>query len=387
MGTKSETVVVTGGAGFAASQLCHKLVAAGYHVRALDVDARVRDLQGVEAKIVDLQDKNLLMESFRGAIAVFHLGAVVPFGFVDNVKKKRLWNVNVTGTKNVVEACIEENVQSLIFSSSTGVVFSGDPIAGGDETLAIPSTFNCLYSASKALAEQEVLGANGRQLKNGSTLKTIALRPNGIWGPGEQHHIPLLLSAAAVGGHIIGFAKGAKTDFTHRENLCHACMLALKGLQSPSQTCSGKAYFITDGGAYQTVEHFTPLLVSLGFWGPLLWLPGSLLWPVAFFCELLSYLLGPSVLNFSNMKPFLTQADVRKLVHDNYYVCQRAKEDLGYEPIVCTAPSCPYSLETSHIDRKAGKKDCKSAFLTMRIVAFLEMLYFHLFGCSYCLAC
>ena len=65
-----------------------------------------------------------------------------------------------------------------------------DPL-GIDETAPYPAKWLCHYPRSKALAEQAVLAANG---KDG--LSTCALRPHLIWGPGDQHLIPRLLARA-----------------------------------------------------------------------------------------------------------------------------------------------------------------------------------------------
>lgn len=120
----------------------------------------------------------------------------------------------------------------LVFISSTGVVFTGSPISNGDESIPIPDQLNCSYSKSKAEAEAIVLLSNGTTLSDGKRkLCTTAIRPNGIWGPGEQHHLPLLLTSATIGGHIFSFGKHARTDFTHRKNLAHALLLAEKRMR------------------------------------------------------------------------------------------------------------------------------------------------------------
>ena len=49
------------------------------------------------------------------------------------------------------------------------------------------------YSRTKSIAEQEVLHQNGCKVSGGKTLKTCALRLAGVYGPGEQRHLPRIV--------------------------------------------------------------------------------------------------------------------------------------------------------------------------------------------------
>lgn len=87
------------------------------------------------------------------------------------------WKVNVEGTKAVIAAAIAQNVRKLVFTSSAGVIFSGNDIIDVDERAGFPEKPLDAYNESKAKAEELVLAANGQ---NG--LLTVALRPAGIFG-------------------------------------------------------------------------------------------------------------------------------------------------------------------------------------------------------------
>ena len=81
------------------------------------------------------------------------------------------------GTRHVVEGCLKHNVHRLVYTSSPSVTFDGRSQEGVDESAPSPKRWFSHYAHSKALAEQQVLAANGR---NG--LLTCALRPHLIWG-------------------------------------------------------------------------------------------------------------------------------------------------------------------------------------------------------------
>lgn len=85
--------------------------------------------------------------------------------------------INVGGTENVVSVALAQGVQKLVFTSSASVVSDGHDQAGIDETTPYPSVPFDYYNETKAIAEQSVLSANGR---NG--LATACLRVAGLFG-------------------------------------------------------------------------------------------------------------------------------------------------------------------------------------------------------------
>ena len=64
-------------------------------------------------------------------------------------------------------------------------------VTGADINLFFQHPDN--YSRTKSLAEMAVLGANGRKVKSGGKLNTCALRLAGVYGPGEQRHLPRIV--------------------------------------------------------------------------------------------------------------------------------------------------------------------------------------------------
>ena len=103
------------------------------------------------------------------------------------------FGINTVGTRHVIEGCRRAGVPRLVYTSSPSVTFDGADQEGVDETQPYPRRWLCHYPHSKAIAEQEVLAANGA---NG--LWTCALRPHLIWGPRDQHLIPRLIDRRAA---------------------------------------------------------------------------------------------------------------------------------------------------------------------------------------------
>ncbi len=87
---------------------------------------------------------------------------------------------NVQGTRNVIEACRAHGARRIIYSSSPSVVFNGLDMEGVDESVPYSRTFEAAYPATKARAEQIILGSNG------DSLATICAASPPDLGPGRQ---------------------------------------------------------------------------------------------------------------------------------------------------------------------------------------------------------
>lgn len=135
-------------------------------------------------------------------------------------------NVNVKGTINVIKASQKFKVQRLVYTSSAGVVFNGKDLINVDERLPIPKDGCDHYNISKAQAEATVLEANGKE-----SLLTCAIRPAGIFGPGDRQAIPGLIQVLKDrrNGIQIGDNKNL-FDWTCVDNVVHAHILASEKL-------------------------------------------------------------------------------------------------------------------------------------------------------------
>jgi nucleoside-diphosphate-sugar epimerase len=146
---------------------------------------------------------------------VFHVAALAGIWG----KWRHYYDTNVLGTRHVIDGCRAHGVPKLIYTSSPSVTFDGRPQENLDERADYPRNWLCHYSHTKALAEQEVLAAAGKQLA------TCALRPHLIWGPGDRHLIPQFITRAREGRLLrVGDGKNL-VDTTYVEK-CGNCPLA-----------------------------------------------------------------------------------------------------------------------------------------------------------------
>ena len=136
-----------------------QLLARGDRVRTLCRGSSPQlDALGVEIVRADLRDRPAVMAACREMDVVFHVGGVAGMGDLWN----RYYEVNVLGTRHVVEGCLAHGVRRLVFTSSPSVTFDGRNQEGVDESAPYPRRWLCHYAHSKALAEQHVLAANGQ---------------------------------------------------------------------------------------------------------------------------------------------------------------------------------------------------------------------------------
>jgi len=171
-------IVVTGAAGHVGANLVPALLARGRKVRVL-VHADRRAFQGLDVEVMpgDIRDPESLVDAFKNAEVVYHLAARISIFQHD---WPLLEAVNVTGTRNVVEACLRCGVRRLVhFSTIHSIARStGEGTVDELESL-VESRRYPAYDRSKAAAEKEVCQGVERGLD------AVIISPTGIIGPND----------------------------------------------------------------------------------------------------------------------------------------------------------------------------------------------------------
>jgi 3beta-hydroxy-delta5-steroid dehydrogenase/steroid delta-isomerase len=319
-------VLVTGGAGFLASYLVRALLDIGCKVRVFDVRAAFEGNATVESRVGDIRDYRALRSACDGIDTVFHTAAVISLlGVARPDERRRVYDINVLGTENVIRACKDAGVGRLVYTSSANVGIDREVIEG-DESTPYAAAFVDLSTETKVLADQRVLAANDPK-----GLRTVAIRPGGIWGPGDGGlMIRTFVEQLAAGALMATIGDGkAVVDNTHVENLVDAELLAAKGLADRPEVVGGQGYYVTDDERINGLEWFRPLAEGLGYDFPTLRLPGGPMLRIAHLLEWLHYLGGPV--------PTLTRIGVLKLIRASSFKIDKARRELGYAPRVQSA--------------------------------------------------
>ena len=226
-------VRVTGGLGFIGSNLAKKAQQNGWDVRILDdfstsIQMVAEELEslGIEVIVGDIRDKGLVYSSISNSTAVVHLAAQVSVPLsVENPEETM--EINVQGTQNVIDSCLENGVARLVVASSAAVYGEAETLplkeeAAGD--LLSP------YAESKWANEQQIIEARS----NG--LQASCLRFFNVYGAGQRPDgayaavIPKFADMMAQGIPPRINGDGSQTrDFVHVDDVCSAIMTLIEG--------------------------------------------------------------------------------------------------------------------------------------------------------------
>ena len=228
-------VAVTGAAGFVGSEVVQCHLAAGDSVRALS--RRPLDVPLAQVALGDLRDEAYVYESLRGVDVVQHIAARV--GAVGSMADFIEDNVRVTET--VLRAAAAGGVRRVVLCSSPSVVFAGESIRAGDESLPLSPSPRSAYSVSKARAEQ-VATELGEELG----LHLVILRPHLVWGPGDRHLLPDLLRLGRLGFLPRPGSHDPLVDPTHVTDVAAAHLLAAAYTEEVAKGTI-RTFFITGG--------------------------------------------------------------------------------------------------------------------------------------------
>jgi len=171
-------IAVTGATGHIGNVLVRELIARGEEVRTvIPPFENTVPLEGLSVEKVegDIRDLDSLTRAFKGADVVYHLAGVIS---ILPGKTELLHQVNVIGTRNVVQACLISSVRRLVYTSSIHAFMEPPHGTVIDEMTPIdPDEVIGEYAKSKAQATLEVL----KGIKDG--LDAVIVFPSGVVGP------------------------------------------------------------------------------------------------------------------------------------------------------------------------------------------------------------
>ena len=307
--------LVTGGGGFLGSRIVRMLLDKGITTRSLQrSDSPELKILGVEIIRGDISDRATVINAAEGCDVIFHVAAKAGvWGDYDDY-----YQCNVTGTKNIIDACQTHHIQKLIYTSSPSVVFAGKDEENINESTPYPDQFLTAYQKTKALAEQMVLEANNE------TLATVALRPHLIWGPGDPHLVPRIIERAKAGRLRLVGKQSNLVDSTHIDNAALAHILAAEVL-APNASCAGKIYFISNDEPLPMKELINKILAAANLPAITKTIPTQLAYTIGMMMEL--------VYKVFKLKgePVMTRFIAKQLSCAHWYDLTAAKNDLGYQ--------------------------------------------------------
>jgi nucleoside-diphosphate-sugar epimerase len=270
----------------------------------------------VELAIGELRDPDSITRAAAGCSAVFHCAALVS----DWATTSEMEQINVAGTRHVLEAAVAAGTQRVIHFSTTDVY--GHPgVVGIDESYD-SGRFANWYAHTKRGAETEV-----RRAERDHGLTAVILRPATIYGPGSREVIGEIGRALRNGSMVLIDRGRAIAGLCYVENVVDAAMLALRHDRAP-----GDAFNITDELDVTWRQFTDDLARGLGC-APARW---SLPYPVAAgigFSLEHGYRLLRRTTRLST-RPLLSRQAVHVLGTNQSFSSHRARALLGWQPAV-----------------------------------------------------
>jgi len=299
---------VTGASGHIGNNLCKELVKRGHKVKALlyeDMDDLKRP--GIELVNGDVTDKKSLVELCKGTDFVFHLAAQIA---LDKNDKGLVYQTNVVGTQNIIEACKSRNVKRLVHFSTihTFDMVPMDEVL--DESRQQLKHTKLIYEQTKIEAEKNIVNA----IEEG--LDAVIVYPTAIFGPNDFK--PSLLGQALIriyNNSLPMLVEGGYNWVDVRDVVDGSISACMIGKQGGKYILSGHWMSLTDLSAKigAITNRKTPRLTA-GFWLARIGIP---------FIQLYAKLKKEHPLYTNGM------IDILKMSHQNISSA-KAQNELGY---------------------------------------------------------
>src|SRR5215470_3270892 len=305
------TTLVTGAAGFLGSHVTRQLVAQGEDVRVLmrpsSTNRAIADLP-LEYVTGDLRDPASLHRAMQGVQRVFHVAADYRLWAR---RKREIYDSNVGGTKNVLEAAKRAGVERLIYTSTVATIAVDRPQPPNESTNAGLEEMVGHYKRSKWMAEQEALKA----AKAG--LPVVVVMPTTPVGPWDWKPTP-------TGKIILDFLNGKMPGYVETGlNFVGVEECAAGHLLAAEKGKAGERYLL--GGENLTLKQLLDTLSRITGLPPVrLKIPHGLALGVAYANTAFSRLLG--------REPSIPVEGVKIARHMMFVNATRAQRELGFQP-------------------------------------------------------
>ena len=301
--------LVTGATGFVGAAVVRALIKTGVEVRVLARrDSDFSNLQQfkIDGAYGDLRDKGSLRKALAGCGQLYHIAAHYALWARDPAI---FYDVNVTGTKNLMEAARDVGTDRIVYCSTIGAI--GLPPGGGLGTEETPVSLEQMaghYKRSKYLAEQEVLAL----AKQG--LPVVIVNPSAPVGEGDVKPTP-------TGQMIVEFMKGRMPAYIETGmNIVDVDDVAAGHLLAMQKGRIGERYIL--GTKNLMLRDIFEILSRLtGIPMPSVKLPRELILPLAYLNLAFSWATG--------LPPRIPLEGVKMAKYKMHYDCSKAIRELG----------------------------------------------------------
>jgi 2-alkyl-3-oxoalkanoate reductase len=310
---KPQTILVTGGTGFTGYYLVRRLLEDGHVVRVVDnqkgffYDDLIQ--RGAQVHIDSVTNRDAMFRVVEGCNVVHHLAAA--FRGV-NLPKAVYWDVNVNGTRHMLDAAEKHGVAKFIYCSTCGV--HGD-VKNPPAAETAPITPADYYQYTKWEGERVA----HEFIQKG--MDVTILRPAAIYGPGDPERWTMLFQRSK-NGRFLMFGDGQATYHpAYIDNLIDGFVLAQERPESKGQT-----YLLADEHYYTLNDIVKAVGRVMGKEVRITYLPFAPLWVAAVITEGVYAPLKASPPIFRRRVDWFRQ--------NRAFDISKARRELGYAPKV-----------------------------------------------------
>lgn len=304
-------VFVTGGTGFTGAALVSRLIRDGHSVSVLDKQEGLAldklRAEGAEVTIGSVADREAVARGSEGAEVVMHLAAAFrETGAPDSLYRQ----VNVEGTRIVVEEALRAGARKLVYCSTQGVHGHIDQPPGDEESPIAPADY---YQQTKYEGELVVREYADRDIE------FTIIRPTAIYGPGDPGRF-LMIYRRVNSGRFPMFGSG-RTYYhpVYIDNLVDSFILAMEpGAGAGEEYIVGDEEYLTIEDLVGKVGQALEILVAIPH------LPIGPLIVAGHVCEKLCKPFGINPPIFPRRVDWFRQVRAFRI--------DKAKRDLGYQP-------------------------------------------------------
>lgn len=322
---KKPKILITGGSGFLGGNIVKELSVSDAIITPSEI--RVLDIKeysgGHEVTLIqgDIRDYDTVKKACDGVDAVIHCAAVIDWG---THPSKYVFDVNVKGTENIIQACKELGIEYLVYTSSLDSLYTGKPLRDIDDHQPYPKKFHNMYCQSKVFGELRVKEAYDGKMK------TTVLRPSDIYGPADPYHMNALIGMAKTGVYVrLGNGK-SKAQHVFVGNMAHAHVKVLSEMMKGNMEPLGQAYLITDAPAHNFFKFFDQIVLRAGYkMRPKnFWIPWGIAYAMGAVSEFIAFMLRP----VKRYNPGLSRFAVNYTCTDFTFNSKRAEKHWGFRP-------------------------------------------------------
>jgi len=305
-----EPYLVTGASGFAGGHLVRHLLAQGVPVRAMVRDAAKGEAlaaAGAEVVVADLAQPEPLAETVKGVAGVYHIAGLFR---QQGVPDSAFYDVNVEGTRRLLESAGSEGVCRFVHCSTVGVLGHVSSPPADEETPYNPGD---VYQRTKMEGEKLAL-AFFREGK----MPGVVIRPAMIYGPGDQRTLKIFRMIARRRFFYVG-SGDAYVHWVDVRDLARAFQLAMEQADG-----SGEVYIIAGAKAVPLREMAEEAARQLGVGAPWIRVPVRPMQWAGSCCEAICRPLG--------IEPPLYRRRVDFFTKSRWFDGSKAGRDLGFTP-------------------------------------------------------